>query len=132
VKYPIIDWEIYTESSRTYWKIIRVEGVTQAYQSFEDMLKGFDKEDLVSLWNLVKEKFSSAVPNVDNEKALWGELKRLFEPVADDVPWKLQRYMHAQLTWKLYIDCGLHHVSSTRGHDTFMSTEKIIPCQMVS
>nr|GEV41130.1 hypothetical protein [Tanacetum cinerariifolium] len=25
VKYPIIDWEIHTEGSRTYWKIIRVE-----------------------------------------------------------------------------------------------------------
>nr|GEW89677.1 putative ribonuclease H-like domain-containing protein [Tanacetum cinerariifolium] len=59
VKYPIIDWEIYTESSGTYWKIIRVGGITKACQSFEDMLKGFDKENLVALWNLVKEKFSS-------------------------------------------------------------------------
>nr|GFA51033.1 hypothetical protein [Tanacetum cinerariifolium] len=39
---------------------------------------------------LVKEKFSSAVPNVDKEKALWVELKRLFKPDADDVLWKLQ------------------------------------------
>nr|GEW58634.1 hypothetical protein [Tanacetum cinerariifolium] len=85
VKYPIIDWEIYTEGSRTYWKIIRVGGITEAYQSFEDMLKGFDREDLVALWSLVKEKFSLAVPSVDKEKALWVELKRLFEPDADDV-----------------------------------------------
>nr|GFA17980.1 hypothetical protein [Tanacetum cinerariifolium] len=70
VKYLIIDWEIHTEGSRTYWKIIRVGGITEAYQSFEDMLKGFDKEDLVALWNLVKEKFSSAVPSVDKQKAL--------------------------------------------------------------
>nr|GEY50552.1 hypothetical protein [Tanacetum cinerariifolium] len=26
VKYPIIDWEIHTEGSRTYWKITRVGG----------------------------------------------------------------------------------------------------------
>nr|GEZ23284.1 hypothetical protein [Tanacetum cinerariifolium] len=76
VKYPIIGWEIHTE----------------------DMLKGFDREDIVSLWNLVKEKFSSAVPNEDKEKALWVELKRLFELDADDVLWKLQRYMHVPLT----------------------------------
>nr|GEV24591.1 hypothetical protein [Tanacetum cinerariifolium] len=50
VKYPIIDWEIHTE--------------------------GFDREDMVALWNLVKEKFSSAVPSEDKEKALWVELKR--------------------------------------------------------
>nr|GEY29430.1 hypothetical protein [Tanacetum cinerariifolium] len=33
----------------TYWKIIRVGGITQAYQSFEDMLKDFDREDLDAL-----------------------------------------------------------------------------------
>nr|GEZ58935.1 hypothetical protein [Tanacetum cinerariifolium] len=108
----------------TYWKIIRVGGITEAYQSFKDMLKGFYSEDLVTLWNLVKEKFSSAMPSVDKEKALWVELKRLFEPDVDDVLWKLQRYMHAPLTWKLYTDCGVHHVSSTRGHDIFMLIEK--------
>nr|GFD26986.1 hypothetical protein [Tanacetum cinerariifolium] len=51
VKYPIIDREIHTEGSRTYWKIIRVGGITEAYQSFEDMLKGFNREDLVTLWS---------------------------------------------------------------------------------
>nr|GEY26750.1 hypothetical protein [Tanacetum cinerariifolium] len=39
VKYPIIDWEIHTDGSRTYWKIIRVGGIIGAYQSFEDMKK---------------------------------------------------------------------------------------------
>nr|GEX47347.1 hypothetical protein [Tanacetum cinerariifolium] len=56
VKYPLIDWEIHSEGSRSYWKIIRVGGITEAYPSFEDMLKGFDKEDLIALWRLVKEK----------------------------------------------------------------------------
>nr|GEV86109.1 hypothetical protein [Tanacetum cinerariifolium] len=49
VKYPLIDWEIHSKGSRSYWKIIRVSGITEAYQSFEDMLKGFDREDLVDL-----------------------------------------------------------------------------------
>nr|GEV08725.1 hypothetical protein [Tanacetum cinerariifolium] len=31
VKYPLIDWEIYSEGSRTYWRIIRVDGITQAF-----------------------------------------------------------------------------------------------------
>nr|GEU92710.1 hypothetical protein [Tanacetum cinerariifolium] len=81
-------------------EIIRVGGIIEAYQNFEDMLKGFDREDLVALWNLVKEKFSSAVPNEDKEKALWVELKS---------------------------DCGVQHVSSTKGHDIFMLTEKDYP-----
>nr|GEX92738.1 retrovirus-related Pol polyprotein from transposon TNT 1-94 [Tanacetum cinerariifolium] len=49
VKYPIIDWEIHSEGLRTYWKIIRVSGITEAYQSFKDMLKGFDREDLMQM-----------------------------------------------------------------------------------
>nr|GFA03065.1 hypothetical protein [Tanacetum cinerariifolium] len=95
------------------------------------MLKGFDREDLVALWNLVKERFSSAEPIKDKERALWVELKRLFEPDANDVPWKLQRYMHAPLTWRFYSDCGVHHVSSTRGHDIYMLTEKDYPLSNV-
>ncbi|GJS75772.1 hypothetical protein Tco_0725653 [Tanacetum coccineum] len=102
VKYPIIDWEIHTEGSRKYWKIIRVGNITKAYQVFEDMLQGFDREDLV-------------------------ELKRLFEPDKDDVLWKLQRYMYDPLTWRLYGTCGVHHVSSIRGHDIYMLTEKDYP-----
>nr|GEV24270.1 hypothetical protein [Tanacetum cinerariifolium] len=99
----------------------------QAYQIFKDMLKGFYKEDLVALWNLVKEKFNSAEPSVDKEKALWAELKRLFEPDAEDVLWKLQRYMYAPLTWKLYTNYGVHHVYLTRGCDIFMLTENNYP-----
>ncbi|GKC07961.1 hypothetical protein Tco_0999571 [Tanacetum coccineum] len=39
VKYPIINWEVYIEDSRKYWKIIRVGDHTEAYQTFDDMLK---------------------------------------------------------------------------------------------
>nr|GEX52517.1 putative reverse transcriptase domain-containing protein [Tanacetum cinerariifolium] len=63
---------------------VKVGGITEANQSFEDMLKGFDREDLDALWRLVKEIFSITVPTVDKEKALWVELTRLFEPNAND------------------------------------------------
>nr|GEY81712.1 hypothetical protein [Tanacetum cinerariifolium] len=100
VKYPLIDWEIHSEGSRSYWKIIRVGGITEAYKSFEDILKGFDREDLDAMWRFVKEKFSTTVPTVDKEKALW----------------------------KLHSNCGVHQVSSTtRRHDMIMLTEKDYP-----
>ncbi|GJX11704.1 hypothetical protein Tco_0201563 [Tanacetum coccineum] len=67
VKYPIIDWEVYTEESIKYWKIIKVGNHTEAYQFFEDMLKIFDRDDLVILWNFVKERFSSTEPTDDKE-----------------------------------------------------------------
>ncbi|GJR19796.1 hypothetical protein Tco_0968323 [Tanacetum coccineum] len=57
------------------FQIIRVSSITEAYQSFEDMLKAFDREDLDTLWSLVKEKFRSVEPTEDIERALWVELK---------------------------------------------------------
>ncbi|GJZ51341.1 hypothetical protein Tco_0605856, partial [Tanacetum coccineum] len=53
-------------------------------------LMKFDRDDLDKLWSLVKERFSSTDPTYDKEKALWVELKRLFEPDTDDILWKLQ------------------------------------------
>ncbi|GJT83127.1 hypothetical protein Tco_1057469 [Tanacetum coccineum] len=99
-KYPLIDWEIYTEDSRVYWKIIRV-------------------------WKLVKDKFSSTEPNDEKEKTLWVELKRLFEPDTNDLL-ELERYMHDPLTWRLYATCGVHHVGVflLKGLDMFMLFDK--------
>ncbi|GKC57200.1 hypothetical protein Tco_1084798, partial [Tanacetum coccineum] len=91
-KYPIIDWEIYFEDTRRCWRIIKVGNHTEAYQIFVEMLKKFDREDLVKLWDLVKERFNTAEPTNDKEKELWVELKRLFEPDNDDMLWKLQRF----------------------------------------
>ncbi|GKB63583.1 hypothetical protein Tco_0919769 [Tanacetum coccineum] len=96
-------------------------------ESFDDMLKKFDRDDLDKLWSLVKERFSSTDPTDDKERTLWVELKRLFEPDTDDIMWKLQRYMHDPLTWRLYDTCGVHHVSTDRGHDIFMLVEKDYP-----
>ncbi|GKF24244.1 hypothetical protein Tco_0076566, partial [Tanacetum coccineum] len=63
----------------------------------------------------------------DKEKELRVKLNILFEPDENDMLWKLQRYMHDPLIWKLYDTCGVHHVSSSRGHDIFMLVEKDYP-----
>ncbi|GKB00581.1 ribonuclease H-like domain-containing protein [Tanacetum coccineum] len=91
------------------------------------MLKNFDRDDLVKLWSLVHERFNSTEPTEDKERELWVELKRLFKPDDDDTLWKLQRYMHDPLKWRLYDTCVVHHVSTERGHDIFMLVEKDYP-----
>ncbi|GJX25660.1 hypothetical protein Tco_0231956 [Tanacetum coccineum] len=70
-KYLIIDWEIYTEGTRKYWKIIRVGNHTKVHHFFDNMLKAFDRDDLVMLWSLVKEKFNSTEPTDDKERDIW-------------------------------------------------------------
>nr|GEW29610.1 hypothetical protein [Tanacetum cinerariifolium] len=81
-------------------------------------------DDLVQLWSLVKERFNLTEPNDDKDRVLWVELKRLFEPDANDELWKLKRYMYDRLKWRLYDTCGVYHVSTERGHDIFMLVEK--------
>nr|GEU33139.1 hypothetical protein [Tanacetum cinerariifolium] len=46
------------------------------------------RDDLVMLWSLVKERISLTEPTDDNERTLWVELKRLFEPDTNDTLWK--------------------------------------------
>ncbi|GJX98077.1 hypothetical protein Tco_0355096 [Tanacetum coccineum] len=110
-------------------KELKADEISQkeAYQTFDDMLKKFDRDDLDKQWSLVKERFSSTDPTDDKERTLWVELKRFFEPDTDDILWKLQRYMHDPLVWKLYDTCGVYHVSSVRVHDIFMLVEKDYP-----
>ncbi|GJZ27004.1 hypothetical protein Tco_0571257 [Tanacetum coccineum] len=66
---------------------------------FEDMLKNFERGD------------PSQTMSLDD----------------DDTLWKLQRYMHDPLKWRLYDTCVVHHVSTERGHDIFMLVEKDYP-----
>ncbi|GJW16234.1 hypothetical protein Tco_0020367 [Tanacetum coccineum] len=108
-------------------KIIRVGGHTKAYQTFDDMLKKFNRDDLDKLWNLVKERFRTTEPTEDKARELWIELKRLFEPYENDTLWKLQRYMHDPLKWWLYDTCGVYHVSTERGHDIYMLVKRDYP-----
>ncbi|GJR54171.1 hypothetical protein Tco_1404692 [Tanacetum coccineum] len=84
------------------------------------------REDLVKLWSLVKEKFTSTEPTKDKEREIWVELKILFEPDTDDSLWKLQKHIH-DITWILYDTCGVHHVSTKDGMDIYMLVEREYP-----
>ncbi|GJU07202.1 hypothetical protein Tco_1123632 [Tanacetum coccineum] len=65
----------------------------EQFQWKKFMLKPY-KSNIQSMpGNLVKERFSSTEPTDDKERALWVELKRLFEPNTDDTLWKLHRYI---------------------------------------
>nr|GEY34083.1 hypothetical protein [Tanacetum cinerariifolium] len=71
VKHPIIDWKVYSEGQRSYWKITRLGGSSASYQFFIDLLKHLDREDLNQLWRLVKETLSNRPPTSEKEMELW-------------------------------------------------------------
>nr|GEW50005.1 hypothetical protein [Tanacetum cinerariifolium] len=99
VKHPIIDWKVYTEGQRSYWKITRLGGSSASYQP----------------------------PASDKEMELWVELSRLYEPDNEDQLWThTYNCMHAPVEWKLYDTCGVHHITS-KDKEIFMLVEKDYP-----
>ncbi|GKC53384.1 hypothetical protein Tco_1076129 [Tanacetum coccineum] len=76
VKTPsIVDRKIHKEGKKIYYQIIRADGKSQMYLVFSYMLKSFDREDLETLWKLVKAKHGSTRLEEGYERVLWGDLK---------------------------------------------------------
>ncbi|GKA23958.1 hypothetical protein Tco_0709991 [Tanacetum coccineum] len=89
-KYPIVDWKTYTLSENfMYYKIIRGDGSSKNYKILSEMLYDFDRQDVVELYRLVKERYSSSKPE-GYDLMLWGDLHTLFEPDEESEIWMNQ------------------------------------------
>ncbi|GJY29509.1 hypothetical protein Tco_0405276 [Tanacetum coccineum] len=75
----IIDWKIIKEGKMGYFQIIRANGSSRRYSSMIRMLQNIDREDLETLWKLVKAKHGNTRPKEAYEKVLWGDLKVMSE-----------------------------------------------------
>ncbi|GJY90509.1 hypothetical protein Tco_0505705 [Tanacetum coccineum] len=101
VKSPrIVDWKIHKEGKKSYYQIIRVDGKSQMYRIFSQMLKSFDREDLEDLYKLVKARYGSTRLVESMDYLLWNDMKIMFEPHIEDEVWKLQN-RYKVLEWKL-------------------------------
>ncbi|GJT27222.1 hypothetical protein Tco_0907497 [Tanacetum coccineum] len=58
----IVDWKIIKEGKIGYYQIIRAAENLKRYSSMIQMLKSFDREDLETLWKLVKAKHGYTRP----------------------------------------------------------------------
>ncbi|GJT74546.1 hypothetical protein Tco_1041271 [Tanacetum coccineum] len=108
IKSPrIVDWTIHKEGKKTYYQIIRANGKCKMYMIFSHMLKSFNREDLETLYKLVKAKYKSIRPVEDLDLVLWNDLKTMFKPHVKDAVWGNQQD-YKVLSWKLYDSCGVH------------------------
>ncbi|GJS87157.1 hypothetical protein Tco_0769793 [Tanacetum coccineum] len=89
------------------------------------MLKSFDKEDLETLWKLVKAKHGYTRPEEGYERVLWGDLKTMFKHNIEDTLWR-NLLGNKVLIWKLFDSCGVHFVRFQDMH-IFMLVEKRYP-----
>nr|GEY99708.1 hypothetical protein [Tanacetum cinerariifolium] len=53
-KILIVDYKIYTKRNTPYFKIIRADRNHRLFMSFSTMMKNFDREDLESLWKIIR------------------------------------------------------------------------------
>ncbi|GJS22543.1 hypothetical protein Tco_0451175 [Tanacetum coccineum] len=51
--------------------MIRADGSSKRYSSMIRMLQGIDREDLETLWKLVKTKHGDTRPEDEHERVLW-------------------------------------------------------------
>ncbi|GKE50520.1 hypothetical protein Tco_1481778 [Tanacetum coccineum] len=121
----IIDWKIVKEGKISYYQIIRADGSSKRYSAFIQMLRSFNKEDLETMWKLVKAKHGYTRPGEGYERVLWGDLKTMFEHHIEHLVWRnLQG--NKVLVWKLFDSCGVHFVRFQSLH-VFMLVEKRYP-----
>ncbi|GJT55801.1 hypothetical protein Tco_0990855 [Tanacetum coccineum] len=81
----IVDYKILKEGKISYDQIIRANGSSKRYPAFIQMLKSFDREDLETMWKLVKAKYGYTRPEEGYERVLWGDLKTMFEHHVEDL-----------------------------------------------
>ncbi|GJT53670.1 hypothetical protein Tco_0988724 [Tanacetum coccineum] len=85
---------------------VKAYGNTSYYKTFSSMLKKFNRQDLMDLHRLVMKRFENNTPKGYNS-LLWGDLKVMFEPNAEDEIWSNQQDW-TLISWKLYENCGVH------------------------
>nr|GEU58136.1 hypothetical protein [Tanacetum cinerariifolium] len=77
-KVPVVDYQIIHLNNKPRYKIIRADETHQLYLSFITLLKNFDREDLESLWSIVKKRFSTSKPNNFSDEYLLTTLRTMF------------------------------------------------------
>nr|GEV08601.1 hypothetical protein [Tanacetum cinerariifolium] len=87
----IIDYKIHKEGKKNYFKIIRADGNSQVYQTFEKMFKNFNREDLEVLCAIVKDRFKKEKAVDDMNNILFRTLKTMFEHYVEATIWKYQQ-----------------------------------------
>ncbi|GJX09062.1 hypothetical protein Tco_0198921 [Tanacetum coccineum] len=96
----IVELKILKEEKKSYYQIIRAGGQSKRYLTFLNILKDFDREDLETMWKLMKDKHGLTRLEEGYERVLWGNLKTMFEPSVEDAVWKMQQ-MYRLLMKKL-------------------------------
>ncbi|GJT53259.1 putative reverse transcriptase domain-containing protein [Tanacetum coccineum] len=127
-KYPIVDWKtcVLTENFM-YYQIFRGDGSSKNYKILSEMLEDFDRQDVMDLHRLVKERYSASRPE-GYDLMLWGDLHTLFEPDEEDEIWKNQHEYN--VISYVYVVLFIHILLMQKWDCYTMLTEKKYPLRI--
>nr|GFA21815.1 hypothetical protein [Tanacetum cinerariifolium] len=121
----IIEYKIVKEGKISTYHITRADGSTRRYTLMINLLKNINREDLETLWKLVKDKYGNIRPKEGYERVLWGDLKVMFELNIESEVWrKLQG--HEVSVWKSFSSCRVHFIRFKNLH-IFLLVDKVYP-----
>ncbi|GJZ41838.1 hypothetical protein Tco_0588724 [Tanacetum coccineum] len=66
----IVDYKLLKEGIIVYYQLIRADGSSKRHSSMIRLLQGIDREDLQTLWKLVKTKHGDLRPEDKHERVL--------------------------------------------------------------
>ncbi|GKD00803.1 hypothetical protein Tco_1171077 [Tanacetum coccineum] len=111
-RFQIVDWESkfygYGHYGREliYYRFIRADESSRWIKTFSEMIKLFDRMDIVEIHSLVMKRFAKTIPE-GIDLLLWGDLRTMFESKADDELWKNQEKLNLQ-SWEFHENCRVH------------------------
>nr|GEY07265.1 hypothetical protein [Tanacetum cinerariifolium] len=108
----VVDYQVVVIDNKPRYKIISANDTHQFYISFTTLLKNFDREDLETLWKIVKDRFSTKKPTNFSDEYLLLTLKTMFGELDEqDAIWRNQKSVHGLALvkrWKLLTSFGVH------------------------
>ncbi|GJX46472.1 hypothetical protein Tco_0271662 [Tanacetum coccineum] len=107
-----------------------VDNKTELVEGSEKRVEDSTKEDLETLWKLVKAKHGSTRLEESYERVLWGYLMIMLEPDVESPVWRTLQNEKV-LIWKLFDSCGVHFMRLQSMH-IFMLVEKRYPLTPVT
>ncbi|GKA85659.1 hypothetical protein Tco_0807313 [Tanacetum coccineum] len=115
-RYPIINWESkfynYGHFGREliYYKVFRADGSSRWIKTFSEMIKFFDRMDLVEIHSLVMKRFKTKPPE-GIDLLLWGDLRTILKDGTEINMLAERRYPLTKNTLERMVDLRLTVVS---------------------
>ncbi|GJY80125.1 hypothetical protein Tco_0492876 [Tanacetum coccineum] len=101
----IVEYKLLKKGIMIHYQLIRADESSKRYSLMIKMLQDIDREDLETLWKLVKAKHGDTRPEDEYERVLLGYFKVMFEP---DIRSKVWRELQVSTVGTYYCLCSVY------------------------